>query len=128
MSDNTTPKPMRIALANLTPEHYSALERAMSNILSTALTSETFAQIVDGLPTRDVHQGYYGSYRDDYHGSLEPSQLAMGVVQAYREGFSIGVLQINAKEPIYLPCHLRKLPQATGMLSTARLPNYIKTP
>jgi hypothetical protein len=128
MSDNTTPKPMRIALANLTPEHYSALERAMSNILSTGLASETFAQIVDGLPTRDVCQDYYGSYRDGYHGNLEPSQLAMGVVQAYREGFSIGVLQINAKEPIYLPCHLQKLPQATGMLSTARLPNYTKTP
>jgi hypothetical protein len=56
MSDNTTPKPMRIALANLTPEHYSVLERAISNILSTGLASETFAQIVDGLPTRDVYQ------------------------------------------------------------------------
>jgi hypothetical protein len=44
MSDNTTPKPMRIALANLTPERYSALERAMSNILSTGLASETFAR------------------------------------------------------------------------------------
>jgi hypothetical protein len=55
MPDNTTPKPMRIALTNLTLERYSALERAMSNVLSTSLASETFAQIVDGLPTRDVY-------------------------------------------------------------------------
>ena len=69
----------------------------MSNILSTGLASETFAQIVDGLPTRNVYRDYYGSYRDDYHCNIEPSQLAVGVVEAYREGFSVGLAQIDAK-------------------------------
>lgn len=90
----------------------------MSNILSTDLASETFAQIVDGLPTRDVYQDYYGSYRDDYHSNLEPSQLAMGVVEAYREDFSIGILQIDVKVPIYLPCYLQELPRSADHMNT----------
>lgn len=56
----------------------------MSNVLSTGLASETFPQIVDGLPTRNVYQEYYGSYRDDYHSNLGPSQPAMRIVEAYR--------------------------------------------
>jgi hypothetical protein len=117
-ASNPSPSSARIALSNLTPQHYSALERAMSNILSTDLASETFAQIVDGLPTRDVYQDYYGSYRDDYHSNLEPSQLAMGVVEAYREDFSIGILQIDVKVPIYLPCYLQELPRSADHMNT----------
>ena len=40
--------------------HRSALERAVSNILSLETTEDTLAQILDGLPTPDGMKGTYG--------------------------------------------------------------------
>lgn len=69
----------------------------MSNILSTGLAAKTFAQIVDGLPTRDIYREWYSWYRDDFNNNVEASQRAMEVVDACREGFSAGDLHVDAK-------------------------------
>lgn len=38
----------------LDSDHYSALQRAISNVLNTDLAVGTYGQIIDGLPTRSV--------------------------------------------------------------------------
>jgi hypothetical protein len=58
MQDASAPQ---VALTDLGPEHYANLEQAMSKILSTALATETFAQIIDGRLIREVYREYYGS-------------------------------------------------------------------
>ncbi|KAK2799482.1 hypothetical protein FQN50_008454 [Emmonsiellopsis sp. PD_5] len=84
-----------VALENLAAEHYAALQLAMSKILSTSLATETFAQIVDGLPTRDVYLDYYDSRRPDFEENLVPSPPAMDAVESYRKKFDIGCLQVD---------------------------------
>lgn len=41
----------------LDDDHQRALERAVINVISAPVAEETFAQIVDGLPLRDVAVG-----------------------------------------------------------------------
>ncbi len=76
----------------------------MSNILSTDLALETFAQIVDGRPTFDVYQEFYDWDMAELCKKTEPSQIARQIVQGHRETFSIGIAQIDAKVPIHLLC------------------------
>ncbi|KKZ64472.1 hypothetical protein EMCG_09543 [[Emmonsia] crescens] len=90
-------QPTRIALENLAAEHYTVLQLAMSKILSTFLATETFAQIVDGLPTREVYLDYYNSLRPDFEENLVPSQPAMNAVESYQKKFDIGCLQVDTK-------------------------------
>ncbi|PNY25442.1 Uncharacterized protein TCAP_04619 [Tolypocladium capitatum] len=44
-----------ISPENLDSDHLSAFTRALSNVLSTDLAEATYAQIIDGLPTRDSY-------------------------------------------------------------------------
>lgn len=97
MSTNT-----KIALINLPPSHFSALNQAICSILSSTLASETYAQIVDGLPTCDVYKDYYGWYRVDYETNLAPSKEAAEIVATYRRGFNIGTICIDGKVPLLL--------------------------
>lgn len=95
MSTNT-----KVALINLTPDHFSALNRAMCTILSSTLASETYAQIVDGLPTCDEYKDYYGWYRVDYETNLAPSKEAVEIVAAYRKIFNLGAIHVDGKVPL----------------------------
>jgi hypothetical protein len=103
---SSRPEITQIAVTDLAPEHLVVLERAISNILSTDLAFETFAQIVDGLPIRDVYRDYYPRTRPDFERNLEPSQEARQVVEALQESFSIRSLQIETKVPTYLTFYI----------------------
>lgn len=48
------PSTMLSIIEVLDDTHYSALQRAIRNLLDTNLAFATYAQIVDGLPTEDV--------------------------------------------------------------------------
>ncbi|KAK2767733.1 hypothetical protein FQN54_003891 [Arachnomyces sp. PD_36] len=87
----------RVDLQNLALEHYTALERAVSTLLSTKLAAETFAQVVDGIPIRDVYKEYYGYRRKDFNNHISPSQPALEAVESYRQNFNIGSLQLDTK-------------------------------
>lgn len=91
--------PSRTSLMDLTPEHYSVIERSISNVLSTRLASETFAQIVDGLPTAGGYMDYYGSWRRDFDRNLEPSQEAREIVERSRESLSVRDFSIDSEVP-----------------------------
>ncbi|KAK4040023.1 hypothetical protein C8A01DRAFT_16072 [Parachaetomium inaequale] len=85
---------------NLTPDHFSALNRAVRTILSSTRASETYAQIVDGLPTHDVYKDYYGWYRIDYETNLAPSKEATEIVATYRKVFDLGTISVDEKVPL----------------------------
>ena len=87
----------KVDLQNLEPEHYAVIDQAISTILSTKLASETFAQVVDGIPTRDVHKEYYGYRRRDYNDNICSDPLAVQAVELYRRDFNIDFLQVDAK-------------------------------
>ncbi|KAK2783772.1 hypothetical protein FQN52_009516 [Onygenales sp. PD_12] len=97
MADQPTPSgPTQVALENLATERYAALKLAMSKILSTSLATETFAQIVDGLPTRDVYLDYHNSRRPDFEENLVPSPPAIDAVESYCKKFDISCFQVDA--------------------------------
>lgn len=121
MSANT-----KLALMNLTPDHFLALDRAMHNILSSTLASETYAQIVDGVPTCDVYKDYYGWYRIDYETNLEPSKEAVEIVTVYRKIFNLGAIHVDGKVcPIFSCLHFM-VPTLEAMLIVVRLHNHTR--
>lgn len=48
------PESRQLSLAQVDGEHRWLLDRAISRILSTEIAEETYAQILDGLPTSSV--------------------------------------------------------------------------
>ncbi|QSS54125.1 hypothetical protein I7I53_01591 [Histoplasma capsulatum var. duboisii H88] len=77
--------------SDLGPEHFVALEQAILNVLSTRLAFETFAQVVDGIPTRDAYFEYYlPTPRPEYSQNLMPSDKAREIVWEYLRRFHVG--------------------------------------
>lgn len=93
----TRERSSRVNLENLEPEHYATLGRAISTILSTKLATETFAQVVDGIPTCNVYKEYYGYRRKDFSDNISPGQPALQAVESYRRNFNISLLQVDTK-------------------------------
>lgn len=87
----------RVNLENLETEYYTDVERAMSTILSTKLATETFAQVVDGIPIREVYKEYYGYRRKDFEKNICPGHPALQASESYRRDFSISFLQVGTK-------------------------------
>ncbi|KAK2809035.1 hypothetical protein FQN50_004088 [Emmonsiellopsis sp. PD_5] len=86
-------QPSQISASDLAPEHLAAVEQAVSNVLATELALETFAQVVDGIPTRDAYFDYYlPTPRPEYSQNLKPSNKASQILQAFHAGFSVGTL------------------------------------
>ncbi|KAI9829513.1 MAG: hypothetical protein M1819_006333 [Sarea resinae] len=88
---------VQICINDLAPEHLVALEKALSNILSTDLAFQTFAQVVDGVPTRDVYRDYYTHTRPDFEQNVESSRDARQVVEAFRANLRLGMIEFDAK-------------------------------
>lgn len=67
-----------ITLENLTTDHLNMFHGALSRVLGSELAIDTFAQIVDGLPSADVvwdkrHPGIFGdNHPIEAHASLYP--------------------------------------------------------
>lgn len=74
-----------ISPENLDCEHLSVFIRALSNVLSTALAEETYAQIVDGLPTRDSYSEFGTFYpAEGEHPAYNHRRLCDGALDAAR--------------------------------------------
>ncbi|KAI1905597.1 hypothetical protein LOZ39_006816 [Ophidiomyces ophidiicola] len=86
-----------VGLENLSPPHFEVLQQALWTILSTDLAMETFAQVVDGRPTRDVYQDYVYEFRKSFHNNIHPSDAALETVESCRRNLDLGSLQISAK-------------------------------
>ncbi|PGH00929.1 hypothetical protein AJ80_09091 [Polytolypa hystricis UAMH7299] len=86
----------QIPASNLRLEHLAALELALSNVLSTEPAFETFAQVVDGILTRDSYFEYYlPTLRPEYARNLKPSDEASQIVRAFHASFHVGMLNFR---------------------------------
>lgn len=79
--------------------HRSALERAVSNILSLESTEDALAQILDGLPTPDGMKGTYGGVPQSHpvyrlqHNTICDGYLEQ--VRAMRNEFAISKIEFE---------------------------------
>lgn len=64
--------------------HRVALDRAISNVISTDIAEYTFAQIVDGLPTAEVANDRYGYPLHIDHPIQNHKALRTGVIETIR--------------------------------------------
>ncbi|EGD85254.2 hypothetical protein H113_09054 [Trichophyton rubrum MR1459] len=86
-----------VGLENLSPEHFEVLQQGFWTILFTDLATETFAQVVDGRPTRDVYRDYFNEFRKSFENNIHPSNAALEAVESYRRNLNLGSTQISAK-------------------------------
>lgn len=82
----------------LDDSHYSALQRAISNLLETNLAFATYAQIIDGLPTEDVAWDRSTHRLQASHPLVDHSKLCPGVadkLNAIKADFQVDSLKFN---------------------------------
>jgi len=87
---------VKAGLRDLGTEQLSALKTAVSHLLSTSIAEQTYAQIVDGLPTSDVWDGYTNERHEpiENHHSLCAGSLE--TAKALRSTFDTSNLFLDA--------------------------------
>ncbi|KAK4182116.1 hypothetical protein QBC35DRAFT_396605 [Podospora australis] len=88
----------RVPFTDNGTEHYEIFSRALKKVLSTDLALETYAQIIDGLPTADIaydrrSPGLFGDHPIEEHEELCPG--AVERAKEFRESFDISVLTLD---------------------------------
>ncbi|POR31120.1 Uncharacterized protein TPAR_08694 [Tolypocladium paradoxum] len=74
-----------ISPENLDSDHLSAFTQALANVLSTDLADVTYAQIIDGLPTRDSYSEFCTFYpAEGEHPAYNHRHLCDGVLDTTR--------------------------------------------
>ncbi|KAK4464402.1 hypothetical protein QBC42DRAFT_263327 [Cladorrhinum samala] len=90
----------RVPFTDNGSDHYKIFCRALKNVLSTDLALETYAQIIDGLPTADIaydrrSPGLFGDHPIEDHEELCPGALERA--RAFREEFDMSVLTLSPR-------------------------------
>ncbi|POR38611.1 Uncharacterized protein TPAR_01182 [Tolypocladium paradoxum] len=100
-----------ISAENLDCDHLSAFTLALSNVLSTEVAELTYAQIIDGLPTRESYAEFRSFYpAEDEHPAYKHHHLCDGALDIARQfrstlsplalRFNPHVLQAFQNEPV----------------------------
>lgn len=89
-----------MSVADLDGEHLASLKQAMANILSTPLAEFAYAQIVDGMPTRDTYIANH--YFHEGFPALNHQELCPGTMEKARAFCSqFNVLSLNFKPKVF---------------------------
>jgi hypothetical protein len=99
---SVTEQTVKVSVNDLQADHLFAFTRSLSSILSTTLAECTFAQIVDGLPTRD-DVGYFPTYSKEIGDNTAPSPEAMEAARGLREHFNTYITLVDAEASLNLP-------------------------
>jgi hypothetical protein len=87
-----------ISISDLEPEKADRFERTFRRILASEKAVETFAQIIDGLPTKNVAMLGGGKFlRSDIAQRSEPCAKSILEVRQLQEKLSIGTMQVRTK-------------------------------
>jgi hypothetical protein len=84
----------------LDAEHYEALSRALRNVLHTDLALDTYAQMIDGLPTERTARVEYSICQDARHVISQHQQICPGAEDKaieFRDGFSVDDLEFSSE-------------------------------
>jgi hypothetical protein len=101
---SATEQTVEVSVDELQADLVFAFNRALSSILSTTLAERTFAQIIDGLPTRD-DVGYFPTYSKEIADNIAPSPEAIEAARGLREHFNTYITPVDAKVSSYLPIY-----------------------
>jgi hypothetical protein len=93
---SATEQTVKVSVNDLQPDHLVTFNRTLRSILSTTLAERTFAQIIDGLPTRD-DVGYFPTYSMDIRDNTASSPEAMEAAKGLREQFNTYIPLVDAK-------------------------------
>jgi hypothetical protein len=91
-----TEQTAKVFVNDLKAEHLVVFNCTLSNILSTKLAERTFAQIIDGLPTRD-DVGYFPTYNMEICDNTTSSPEAMEAARGLRGQFITYSSLVDAK-------------------------------
>lgn len=94
-----------ISISDLEPKKADRFERAFRRILASEKAVETFTQIVDGLPTRNVAmENVVNSYfRSDIAQRSDPCANSILEVRQLQQKLSIGTMLVRTEVLRYLP-------------------------
>lgn len=81
MSPNVEPSVGNVD--SLETQHRQAFENALMRVLNTEVAEETFAEIIDGLPTAGSFSEFH--WTPDTHPSRDHGELCPGMVERARE-------------------------------------------
>lgn len=95
-ADFFPPGATKIPVAELAPQHFISLKRAISNILWSDRALNIFALVVDGFPTGDQSPPEHADLYDLGHNS-QPTLEARSVVHSFRKGFSFRKIYVDAE-------------------------------
>ena len=93
---SATEQTVKVSVDDLQADHLFAFNHTLSSILSTTLAERTFAQIIDGLPTRD-DVGYFPIYSKEIGDNTASSPEAMEAARELREHFTTYITLVDVK-------------------------------
>lgn len=88
-----------MSLTSLDQEHLASFKQALANLLSTPTAEFTYAQIVDGMPTRHTYitdHNFYNEFPVLDHEELCPG--TMDKTRAFRSEFDILSLRFEPRD------------------------------
>lgn len=87
---------VKVFVNDLDADHLAPFNRTLKNILSTTLAEQTFAQIIDGMPTVD-DVNFFPTYSWRIRENIASSPEAMEAARGLREKLDTYNTSINAK-------------------------------
>ncbi|KAJ5574136.1 uncharacterized protein N7459_008563 [Penicillium hispanicum] len=86
----------KVAINDLDPDHWGAVQSSIQHILSTQVAEYTLAQIVDGLPTKHTDRYRDRPYAPEVDERDNPTATAFNVVAEWRSTFHLEILTIDS--------------------------------
>lgn len=119
MADTTTNTASKVAVSDLEPDHLQAFTKALRRVMKADHTRYALAQIVDGLPTRDVYKVYGPRWRA-LNDHLEPSSEAIEMAREFVTNFRPDALYIESNVSLPSPLNPFSLLECLGLLGYQR--------
>jgi hypothetical protein len=101
---SVTEQTVKVPIKDLPADHLFAFNRTLASILSTTIAERTFAQIIDGIPTRD-DVGYFPTYSDEMSENTASSQAAIAAARGLQEHINSYITVVDANVSFNRPLY-----------------------
>lgn len=86
-----------LKLGSLSEQHFSALKTMLRNILSTPRAEYIFAQVVEGIPTKETARFKQYNGMNDVENRLDVGSDARTLVKNWISGLDLDSLQVETQ-------------------------------
>lgn len=93
MTDNVIPK---VALTTLAEQHLRTLCDTVQYVLSTQRAEYVFAQVAEGIPTKETARYKLHGLDPQIKDRVEPGPAALKLVRSWRSDFRLETFEIDA--------------------------------